>query len=182
MCRIFRGLPDEVRKDIEKHLDIKFSNHKTLNIGTMIREAISMEDMQLKRVSMLRTTGGPVNTAIPSVFHMPTTDLTPSASSTPSAVPATPKTTGVLQFSSLVPTPPTTTPNKGVDELSEMIGRLNLSLTETINRLENQIMYPRSYYSPISCPINNSNTHSDSSINSSSTCNSNILHSNNVTL
>ena len=132
-AEFFGGLPDEVQKDIHKNLGIHFSKHDPLNVGTMIREVISMEDMKLERVRMLHTTGGPVNTAISSVFPMPTTDSTPSVPSTPSAAPAAPKTTGVLQFPSLVPTPPTSTASKAVDELSEMIGRLSQSLTETIN-------------------------------------------------
>ena len=85
-AEFFGGLPDEVQKDVQKNLGIKFSKHDTLNVGTMIREVISMEDMKLERVRMLHTTGGPVNTAIPSVFPMPTIDLTPSVPSTPSAV------------------------------------------------------------------------------------------------
>ena len=44
----FGGLSDEVQQDVQKNLGIKFSEHNTLNVGTMIREVISMEDMKLE--------------------------------------------------------------------------------------------------------------------------------------
>ena len=139
VAEFFGGIPEELQIEVQRNLGKNFSLSDDLDIKVVIEEVLNIQESKDERLLMIQSAGRPVNPNIPNLFTS-----TAPAPVIPSV--RVPKTTAVLAFPSFVPsfapapapipaTIPTAVPSPAMDDLSQLIGKLSLSLSDTVSAL-----------------------------------------------
>ena len=136
-AEFFVGLPEKVQDEVQKNLGISFTQSNRLDINRVIQEVINIEDRKLERKRILHYVAGPT-----SITNFPAGPI--NISSLPVAIalhtvrngPKPKDPTRDLGYMPLPVSAQHVTVSTPTDNLSTLIGRLNLSLADMVNTLK----------------------------------------------
>ena len=133
VAEFFGGISEDLQIEIQHKLETDFCQSEDLNIQAVIEVVLTIEERQDERLRIVQSAGGPINPHILNMFSTLKPETQPSAQ--------VPKTTVVPAFPTLTPTVLTVVPSRAMDDLSQLLGKLSLSLADTVSAL-NQARYP----------------------------------------
>ena len=127
------GISEDLQRKVQHKLGIDYSQSEDLNIQAVIEVVLTIEERKDERLRIVQSAGGPGNSDILNMFPTPRPETQPSI--------RVPKTTAVSAFPTLTPTIPMVVPLPAMDDLSQLIEKLALSLSDTVSALH-QARYP----------------------------------------